>query len=103
MLRADHVSFRYGAAGPEILTDVTADFPKGTIVGILGPNGSGKTTLLRLLSGTRRPTRGGVFLDGTSLDNLSRRSVAQRMAVVQQETQLAFEYTVLEIDRKSVV
>ena len=97
MLRADHLSFRYGAAGPEVLTDVTADFPKGTIVGILGPNGSGKTTLLRLLSGTRRPTQGAVFLDGTSLANLSRRSVAQRMAVVPQETQLAFEYTVLEM------
>ncbi|MGH9176838.1 MAG: ABC transporter ATP-binding protein, partial [Vicinamibacterales bacterium] len=82
---------------PPVLDNVTAEIRKGAIVGILGPNGSGKTTLLRLLSGTRRPTRGQVLLDGTPLNRLSRRAVAQRMAVVPQETQLAFEYTVLEM------
>ena len=97
MLRADNLSFRYGSAGPEILTAVTADFQSGVIVGILGPNGSGKTTLLRLLNGTRRPTRGEVLLDGTSLTQWSRRAIARRIAVVPQETQLAFEYTVLEM------
>ena len=30
------------------LVDFTYDFPKGRIVGLLGPNGSGKTTLLKL-------------------------------------------------------
>jgi iron complex transport system ATP-binding protein len=77
--------------------DVSAEIRRGTVVGILGPNGSGKTTLLRLLSGTRRPTRGQVLLDGTSLDRLSRREVARRIAVVAQETQIAFEYTVMEM------
>ncbi len=66
-------------------------------MGILGPNGSGKTTLLRLLSGTRRPLSGRVLLDGRSLDRYSRREIARRIAVVPQETELAFEYTVLEI------
>jgi len=70
---------------------------RGAILGILGPNGSGKTTLLRLLSGTRRPTRGEVFFDDAPLSRLSRRAVAQRVAVVPQETQLAYDYTVLEI------
>ena len=100
MLRADNVFFRYevgGAAAPPILNNVSAEIRKGSIVGILGPNGSGKTTLLRLLSGTRRPTQGHVLLEGTPLDRLSRRQIAQRIAVVAQETQLAFEYTVLEM------
>ncbi len=110
LLRADNVSFWYGAAKPAlsnqpeggtsvppVLDRVSAEIPRGRIVGILGPNGSGKTTLLRLLSGTRRPTEGQVLLEGSPLHSLSRRAVAQRMAVVPQETQLAFEYTVLEM------
>ena len=106
MLRADKVSFVYGTASLDsargkkavpVLDDVSADIAGGGIVGVLGPNGSGKTTLLRLLSGTRRPTRGQVLLDGVPLQQLSRRAVAQRMAVVPQETQPAFEYTVFEM------
>ena len=69
----------------------------GGIVGILGPNGSGKTTLLKLLAGTLQPLRGRVTLDGVDLARLPRRDVARRMAVVPQETQLAFDYSVLEV------
>jgi iron complex transport system ATP-binding protein len=98
LLRADNVSFAYGRAdAPPVIDQVTADIARGGVVGILGPNGSGKTTLLRLLSGTRRPSRGQVLLEGARIDRLSRRAVAQRIAVVPQETQLAFEYTVIEL------
>ena len=40
------------------LVDFTYDFPKGRIVGLLGPNGSGKTTLLKLAAGLLTATRG---------------------------------------------
>jgi len=95
LLQADSVRFAYG--GRPILDNVSLQIPRGTIVGILGPNGSGKTTLLRLLSGTRTPASGRVTLEGTPLSDLSRRAVARRIAVVPQETHLAFEYTVLEM------
>jgi iron complex transport system ATP-binding protein len=115
LLRADNVSFSYslskrsardeGAAGAvssgvgrdAVLLGVSAELRRGAILGVLGPNGSGKTTLLRLLSGTRRPASGDVILDGTSLQALSRRAIARRIAVVPQETQLAFDYTVIEM------
>ena len=97
LLWADNVSFRYGAGDPLVVDGVTVRVARGGLVGILGPNGSGKTTLLRLLSGTRRPTSGRVFLDTHPLDRLSRRDVARRLAVVPQETELAFEYSALEI------
>jgi iron complex transport system ATP-binding protein len=119
LLQAADVSFAYRAAGrsaPENTADLSADrgadveraralvldrvsatIPRGGIVGILGPNGSGKTTLLRLLSGTRLPASGQVLLDDVPLSRLSRRAVARRIAVVPQETQLAFEYTVMEM------
>ena len=69
----------------------------GALVGLLGPNGSGKTTLLRLLAGTARAGGGSVTLDGRDIATLSRQAVARRLAVVPQETHLAFDYTVLEI------
>ncbi len=70
---------------------------KGALTGILGPNGSGKTTLLRLLSGTRKATSGVVRLGDRALDTLSRREIARQIAVVPQDTQLAFEYSAIEI------
>jgi iron complex transport system ATP-binding protein len=102
LLRADSVSFSYANARADardqaVLRDVSVSIPKGGLVGILGPNGSGKTTLLRLLSGTRRPTSGRVLLEDRALDRYSRRDVARRIAVVPQETELAFEYSVLEM------
>ena len=96
MLRATDVSFGYDERNP-VVRGVNLAIPGGGIVGILGPNGSGKTTLLRLLAGTRHPQAGTVTLDGTPLTALSRVALARRMAVVPQETQLAFDYTVAEV------
>lgn len=95
-LLADGVSFAYDPPQP-VLTDVRAVIERGGLVGILGPNGSGKTTLLRLLAGLLAPQRGKVTLDGMDLRTLGRAAAARRIAVVPQETQLAFEYTVLEM------
>jgi len=106
-LAAEHVSFsyrgsrlraaRYGEAGSVVLDGVSASVARGGLVGILGPNGSGKTTLLRLLGGLLRPSGGRIVLDGADLRTVPRAIVARRMAMVPQETQLAFEYTVLEM------
>ncbi len=71
--------------------------PADGFVGILGPNGSGKTTLLRVLAGTRQPSSGQVSLDGVDLSRVSRTAMARRMAVVPQDTHLAFDFTALEV------
>ena len=80
-----------------MLRGASLDVPAGGVVGILGPNGSGKTTLLRVLAGTLRPSSGRVTLDGADLSRLSRAMMARRMAVVPQDTHLAFDFTVLEV------
>lgn len=95
MLRATDLSFGYGET--PVLRGVSLDVPRDGFVGIIGPNGSGKTTLLRLLAGTRSPDAGSLTLDGTPLASFSRTGLARRMAVVPQETHLAFEYSVLEV------
>jgi len=97
LLWADNVSFRYAAGAPLVVDGVTVRLDDGALAGILGPNGSGKTTLLRLLSGTRRPTSGRVLVRDRPLGQLSRREAARHIAVVPQETELAFEYRAIEI------
>lgn len=95
MLRAADVRFAYDET--PVIDGVSLAVPAGRIVGILGPNGSGKSTLLKLLSGTLTPASGDVRLEGRELRTLPRRAIAQRLAVVPQDTHLAFDYSVIEI------
>jgi iron complex transport system ATP-binding protein len=76
---------------------VSALIERGAIVGILGPNGSGKTTLLRVMGGMLEIVDGSIILDGRGIRTIPRQAVARRIAVVPQETQVAFEYSVLEM------
>lgn len=69
----------------ELLQDVHLDLRPGETLGVVGPNGSGKSTLLKLLAGLRTPSAGGVWLADHPLEKLSRRSIAQRLAVVEQQ------------------
>ena len=95
MLQAADVRFAYD--GAPVIDGVSLNVPAGRIAGILGPNGSGKTTMLKLLAGTLTPEAGEVTFEGRSLRSQSRRSIARRLAVVPQDTHLAFDYTVIEI------
>ena len=96
LLRATDLRFGYTAAR-RVIDDVSLDVAEGAAVGILGPNGSGKTTLMRLLSGALKPQAGVVRLDGEDLRSFRPVALARRIAVVPQETALAFDYTALEI------
>ena len=95
MVSAQDVSFAYDAT--PVLHAVSLEVPSGGLTGVLGPNGSGKTTLLKLLGGLLQPATGRVRLGGDDLSTFSRGTLARRMAMVPQETQLAFDYSVLEI------
>src|SRR4051794_170532 len=77
-----------------LLDGVRMQVYKGEMLGLLGPNGSGKTTLLRLVSGVLKPQRGRILLDGRLLSAWGRRGLAQRVAVVPQELQVPFAFSV---------
>ena len=95
MLSIVDLSYSYGAQS--VLQDITLTIQPATVVGILGPNGSGKTTLLRLLSGMLTPPSGRIEMNGVDLQKISRSLLARQMAIVPQETHVAFDYSVLEI------
>jgi iron complex transport system ATP-binding protein len=99
MLAAADISFKYGPAraGHYVLKDVSIEVEHGSIVGLLGPNGSGKTTLLRVVAGILPPLAGRVLINGQPIERLTRRELARRIAVVPQETQSTFDFSVMDM------
>lgn len=95
MLKVDNVSFYYNKKN--IIKDVSFSVEKGEFVGIIGPNGSGKSTVLKNVYRSLTPKSGEVYIDGTSLNKLSYKESAKKMAVVGQENELNFDFTVSEI------
>ena len=85
----------YGEA--RALDAFSLDVAAGELVGVLGANGAGKTTLVRLLSGVTKPAAGTVEVAGRPLASYSPRERARLVAVVPQETSIAFPFRVDEV------
>ncbi len=86
-----------GYNGTEILQGVSVELKGSEFASIIGPNGSGKTTLLRSMSRVLRPSSGSVRLDGKDIYSIPAREFAKKVAVVPQDTLVAFDFSVLEI------
>ena len=67
MIHLDKLTKSFPARGGStpIVENLTATFPTGAAVALLGRNGAGKSTLLKLIAGTIRPTSGRVLSTGT--------------------------------------
>lgn len=94
-LVAENVTFEYNRR--RVLKGISLSVPKGSFFGLLGPNGAGKTTLLKILARALRPKTGRVLLNGQDIAGLPQREVARRLAVVPQEEDLNFPFTVFQV------
>jgi len=92
-LTLKHVVFSYGAA-PPVVDGVSFQARAGELVGLVGPNGAGKSTLIRLMAGLCAPNSGSVRLFGFDPARTPRRTVAQLAALVPQEPQVPWPFTV---------
>jgi cobalamin transport system ATP-binding protein len=93
-IRTDNLTFAY--KDNPVLDGVSLSIEKGEMVGILGPNGSGKTTLLKIFSAVLMG-QGEVKLNGRNIETYGKRELSRLFAVVPQESQILFPYTVAEI------
>ena len=95
VLDVDSLSYLYDEK--IVLDHISLGIKSGEILGILGPNGCGKTTLLKNLNKNLRPHGGCVLIDGTDLESISKKEIAQNIAAVPQSNEIRFAFTVREI------
>src|SRR5438132_12480956 len=89
------VCFRYDR--PWVLQKCSLEIAEGEILGIIGANGAGKSSLLKLLAGLLRAQEGLISLHGQHLSSLSPNEIARHVALVSQESQVLFPFTVGEL------
>lgn len=82
------VSFTYENADTPAIQNLSINIKHGQRVAIVGPNGSGKTTLVSLIPRLLVSQSGSVFIDGTSVQEISLHSLRNQLGVVTQETVL---------------
>jgi ATP-binding cassette subfamily B protein len=81
----DDVAFTYPGTTTPVLHSITAHFPPGSVVGLVGVNGAGKTTLVKLLTGLYQPTSGRLTVDGTPLSAIAPKAWASASSGVFQD------------------
>ena len=79
------------------VSNVSINIKNGEFVGIIGPNGSGKSTLLKNIYRALSPDDGTIILDGENLLKMKHKKSAQKLAVVGQENEVPFDFSVEEI------
>jgi ABC-type cobalamin/Fe3+-siderophores transport system ATPase subunit len=89
------VSFGYGEF--DVIRSASFALEAGSCTALIGPNGAGKTTILRLAAGTLRCHSGNVVLNGKALSTLAIRKVARTVALVPQQLDVPFQFTVREV------
>jgi len=95
MIEVQDIAFSYD--GARVIDGVSFRVEDGEFVGVIGPNGSGKTTLLKLLSKVLHPDSGTIRIKGKEIARISNRELARIIAVVPQESNVLFPFTVREI------
>ncbi len=95
ILKVNDVSFDY--SGSIVIEDISFSVPPGEVLGILGPNGCGKTTLLKILNRNIKSPTGDVSIEGQGITDMSKRDIAQKIAVVPQNNEISFSFTVTDI------
>lgn len=90
----DGITVRSGSK--EIITNLSCTVEEGEFLVIIGPNGAGKTTLLKSICGLVGIKSGTISVRGRGLEAYSRRELAATMALVPQNMNMEFSFSVEE-------
>ena len=95
MLTANNISYSIGKK--PILRNIDLTLEPGEFKAIVGPNGAGKSTLLKIITGENRSYKGEVQYHGKILNTFRINEISKVRAVLPQESQVSFPFTVREI------
>lgn len=87
----------YSVDQADILLNINAEIPLGSMTAIMGLNGAGKTTLLRVLSSYLTPSKGLVFLSNANIHKIPTKQLAKTLSYVPQDFPTDFPFTVYEL------
>ena len=90
-------SVGFGYSNRSVLANITLQLHRESCTALIGPNGVGKTTLLRLASGALNPSSGQILLEGHPLADMSRRQRSRLVALVPQQLDVPFDFSVQQI------
>ena len=68
-----------GYRGKPIISDISMNIRRGSIVTLIGPNGAGKSTILKSIIRELSPLGGSVYLDGRGSGNIPTMSLRKRL------------------------
>ena len=89
-------NIRAGYGRHNVIEDISFELDGGTLMGVLGANGSGKTTLLKALCGIL-PHQGFCTLDGTVLEELPAKQLAQLVSYISQRSGISIDISALDV------
>lgn len=94
MLRAEHITVRYGERA--VVDDVSFQLLEGQWLMLAGPNGAGKSTLIEAIA-QGVPYEGGVLWQGEDMRAMKPGQLARRIGVLSQRNGVGYAYTVEEV------
>jgi len=93
MLKVENLYSGYN--GTDVIFNINFEAQRGESLCVLGPNGCGKSTLLKSIARII-DYRGSVLVDDRDVSGLSRKELAKKTALLSQNAQVFFPYTVYE-------
>jgi iron complex transport system ATP-binding protein len=94
LIEVSGVSLQHGDRS--VIRHVSVQIERGEFFVIIGPNGAGKTTLLKALAGLHPLAEGNIQVRQRQLDRYSRKELARILALVPQQINADFPFTVAE-------
>lgn len=95
IIDAQSISRSFGAV--QALTDVSLDFRRGEVHGLVGANGAGKSTFLNVIAGAITPSSGTINVDGNVVEITSpAQADALGFAFIHQELALVPDFSAID-------
>ncbi|MDP2993120.1 MAG: ABC transporter ATP-binding protein [Deltaproteobacteria bacterium] len=96
MMEIKGLQFHHPHSHDLVLKGISFGVNSGEVTTILGPNGSGKTTLFNCIAGLWKHQKGDIVFQDKNISHLPHEKRAKILAVVPQEHDPPFPYSVLD-------